>query len=504
MAELIYLESMDSVRATWLSEDGEKAAAYAQVFVESLLNLALGRNIVVQRSFAFDSLPVQRVVSDLVEAYDSFAASAPIDANRSAPILLHLHGATSFKQAVADTVLRMSGAPLATSPDSAPSAPFQSSMYPELHGHSGLDKVAGEIAKGKPEDFLSLLDPERALLFDRLWKWFGQSRASGSPFEMHRVVAAGGRIGHGIKEMVEPLLDKSASLSVDLDVLGIADLEPVAGIVESLRTLRDCSGSSGTDAYTYRSRLYGNQEWFQSGATAEQIIGVRPLLLVRELINTMYNMVCQDSIGIAAASFTTEMVDPDRLSDQLAAQSLAGLAYDKVTGRGLWRQAMSAGAPQVNVRITGTSETARTAVIEVIGKTQRQAAFRRVLEMREEKKWQATLAALSRARGAADARAFDQALRRHLDVVGQGLSEICEVDTSGGMLQAGLKWIAPAGAVWDTWGTIHDGHRYNATEVASNIGTGMPGVVNALITRRNQRIIKMSLGEIVRASGSGQ
>ncbi|MBB6406522.1 hypothetical protein [Arthrobacter sp. AZCC_0090] len=504
MAELIYLESMDSVRATWSSGDDVKAAAYAQAFVESLLNLAMGRNIVVQRSFAFDSLAFQRVLSDLVEAYESFDKSALIDANRSAPVLLHLNGAPSFRHAVAETVWRISGARGGASDSSRVTAPFQSSMYPDLHDQPGLSAVASRIETGRPELFQALLDPERALLFERLWKWFGSAKAAGSPIETHKIVDARATAAQGIKDMVEPFLNHSAWLSADLKVSGIADLDLVGGIVESLRTLRDHAGTAAEDPFTYRSRLYGNQHWFESGATAEQLIGIGRLFSVRELINTMYNMVCKDSIGIVDASFTTEMVDPARLEDQFTAQALAGLAYDKVTGGGLWRHAVGVGAPQVDVQIEATSEKTRTAVVDVIGRTQRQAAFRRVLEMRDEPTWQTSLLQLNRARVAKDSRAFERALQRHRDVVALGLSEICEVDTRGGRLQAMVKGIPAAGAIYDVWGSIHDGHKYNATELASSLGTGMPGVMSTFNAHRNQRVLKRSLGEIVTARGQVQ
>lgn len=501
MSDVIYLESMDSVRATRLSEDDEKASAYAQAFVESLLNLAMGRNVVVQRSFAFDSLVFQRVLSDLVEAYASFAETALVETDRSAPFLLHLHGAPSFQQVVADAVLRISGAPSNSAHAPSASAPFQSSMYSDLRDQPGLDGVAAEIADGKPDRFLALLDPERALLFQRLWTWFGSSRAAGSPSEKHKIVSANGRVRHGIKELVEPLLDGSGSFSTDLKVLGIADTETVAGILSSLRTLRDNADGAGADAFTYRSRLFGDHAWYQTGVTAEEIVGVRNLSSVRELINTMYNMVCRDSIGIAVGSFTTEMVDPYFLQEGFTAQALAGLAYDNVTGRGLWHDAVRIGAPGVDVLIEGTSRKARTALIDTIGKTQRQAALRRVLEMREEKAWQATLAQLRLARSRMDTRAIDTAMRRHLDVVARGLAEVCEVDTTGGRLKTVLSLVAPAGATLDIVGTIHDGHKYNATELANNLATGMPGVMSALSSHRNRHVLRRSLGEIVTAAG---
>ena len=117
MDQLVYLESLDSVRSipVGAATSGAADLQQLQVFSEVLMVLALGRSVVVPQSYAFDSLAFLRVAHTVLGA-------RPRRERPDRPFRLHLYNAHSFDAAISAMLRRVHH----------PERPFVSSLLPEL------------------------------------------------------------------------------------------------------------------------------------------------------------------------------------------------------------------------------------------------------------------------------------------------------------------------------------------------------------------------------------
>jgi hypothetical protein len=296
---LQYLESLDSVRST--ADEGapdEPTLTDLQAFLESIIALALGRDIVVPQSYAFDSLSFLRV-AELVLAARNEAGSVTDDR----PFRLHLfgEGIETFDDAIADMLRRVH----------SPARPFHSSAHPRL-SRLGEDRLAA--------------------MADNFRGFYGQF-----PRE----------VGHRVRMVREEFELADAPLQVDsarvprLDAVVAAFVDPSSeisrrtprfeeespGTYETLRSALSRLHAESPASFTHRSRLRQGASWDgRGGSTALQVLedDESVLALVTEFLDTLYNRVVASSMGRVAGTFTTTpTVGQDAVGARLVAQNLA-------------------------------------------------------------------------------------------------------------------------------------------------------------------------------------
>jgi hypothetical protein len=438
---------MDPIRATWDSPDEVVAETYSHVFVETLMSLAFGRNIVVQQSAALDSYAFQQVLLDFKRAHDDVVRSQPrTGSRRPAPLMLHLFNADSFAESVAKSLSNMVPATASNGTPFGRSLPFESSMYSDLRGKMRLHSIADEIRSGSINGFMHLVGSERAALFEGVWEWFGTARRD-SPDRLEKVIQASPARHIGVPAMLAPILDPSSDFSRRLEGADYNSSSAVRSLVSALRLLDQSSETR--DAFANRSRLYGPWPWDEKGKSAEDTIGLESLTLVREVINTMYNRVIVDSIGIASASFSTGMSDPDNVGNEFAAQQLALESYEFAVRARPHGTLHASGqtASGSDVRISGAPGEPRASVMKLFEGNRATEAFRAVLEIREDQRWRSGIQRIDQARRRNDQAAIDDAVDAHVDVVARALSGKCAFDkTPGGGIRLAVQGMGAAAA----------------------------------------------------------
>lgn len=247
--------------------------------------------------------------------------------------------------------------------------------------------------------------------------------------------------------MLAPILDPTSDFSRRLEG---NDYSPtVQALVSALRDLD--KRSAANDSFANRSRLYGPWPWDEAGKSAEDTVGLESLTLVREVINTMYNRVIVDSIGIASASYSTVMGDPDNVGHEFAAQQLALESYDYAVRdrdrlHGTLRESDHAVSGS-DVRISGAPEGPRASVMKLFEGNRATEAFRAVLEIREDQRWKSGIERIDHARHRKDQAAIDDAVDAHVDLVARALSGKCVLDkTSGGSIRLAVQGMGAAAA----------------------------------------------------------
>ncbi|RAX44758.1 hypothetical protein DQ354_13195 [Arthrobacter sp. AQ5-06] len=440
---------MDPIRATWESPDEVVAETYSHVFVETLMSLAFGRNIVVQQSAALDSYAFQQVLLDFKRAHDDVVLSKPrLGGKRPAPVMLHLFNADSFAESVAKSLGSMAPVAAHNATASGQALPFESSMYSDLRGNMRLHSIADEIRSGSINGFMHLIGSERASLFEGVWEWFGAARRN-SPDRLEKVIQASPAPHIGVPAMLAPILDPSSDFSRRLEGNDYNSSPTVQSLVTALRELDQRSAAN--DAFANRSRLYGPWPWDEASNSAEDTVGLESLTLVREVINTMYNRVIVDSIGIASASYSTAMGDPNSVGHEFAAQQLALESYDfAVRSRDCRHGTLREGDQTLSgshVRISGAQEGPRSSVMKLFEGNRATEAFRAVLEIREDQRWKSGIKRIDQARHLKDQTAIDDAVDAHIDVVARALSGKCVFDkTSGGGIRLAIHGMGAAAA----------------------------------------------------------
>lgn len=319
--DLQYLESLDSVRMPWPgptgisdSERQRRDDHELQVFIEVLMTLALGRDVVVPQSYAFDSTGFLSVAHTVLQARNATAINEH-------PFRLHLFRANSFEDAATSILGR------AFDKDH----PFFSSLLPELH---------------KPEQYG--LDPHhvrwQSESFDRLLNsdWIGDIRAQAlneirTEFRgLPRVRANPPAAPLGLGELLTSTIEETSPMGRAAQSLPERFREVHAELVTAIRRL----DPTRSGAFNERSRLRIPDPWPDDPdrRTPEEIVGSKSTLnLVIEFVDTLHNMIVADSIGIAPATFSTDVSVGDRiLISRAIAQELAIAQYRSAAYRPAW------------------------------------------------------------------------------------------------------------------------------------------------------------------------
>jgi hypothetical protein len=413
-----YFECFDSVRTRWTSEDiidGDKA--YAQAFREALVCLAFGNDIVIQQSFALDSYAFQQVLSDLKEAHASVKQHANKDfwKNEKLPIRLHLHGAgvRTFREAAAASFRRMGD------------GSFHSSLYPDLNDPADAQEIADEIyTSGSYSRLMEFLgDDLRRKLFQDLWEWFGAARTGNE-----REVVSPQPLPHtGLNDLIAPMLHDSSLLCRGLADQGLLADRSIASVIKALRVLDAASGVKSS--FASRSGLYGNGPWSAGGGpSAGELVG-DALPLVQEVVSTLYNRVTVDSIGVASASYSTEISDAGLADGRLRVQDLALRSAVSARGENPWPE-LSEGKskqPAFELTIVDRDGKSQQPFDTLYGPTSGRTvdAFQAVLLLREDPTWRDGLAKLSAASASGDRVRYGEELRAHLHVISEKLGKHC-------------------------------------------------------------------------------
>jgi len=494
-----FLESMDPIRATWESPDEVVAETYSHVFVETIMSLALGRNVVVQQSAALDSYAFQQVLLDFKRAHDDVVLSRPrLRGKRSAPVMLHLFNADSFADSIAKSLVSMAPTAAANETASGQELPFESSMYPDLRGDMRLRSIAEEIRSGSIDGFMHLIGSERATLFEGVWEWFGAARRN-SPDRLEKVVEASPAPYIGVRAMLAPILDPYSDFSRRLESNGYNSNPTVESLVRALRSLD--KRSAVNDAFSKRSRLYGPWPWDEAGKSAEDTVGMESLTLVREVINTMYNRVIVDSIGIASASYSTAIGDPNNVGHEFAAQQLALESYDyAVRDRDRSRRTLREGDQTFggsHIRISGLPKGPRSSVMKLFEGNRATEAFRALLEIREDPRWKSGVERIEQARRRKDQAAVDDAVDAHIDVIARALAGKCVFDkTSGGGIRIAVHGMGAA-AVSEAAQVLTGTFNLWLPVAAAALAAAAPQVQEGFSKHGTYRKTRAALGEMV-------
>lgn len=305
-----YLESLDSVRTPWLAstavgsaeEEQRRELHELEVLLEVLLTLALGRDIVVPQSYAFDSWSFLRVAKTVFRARD-LAGSAAKDEH---PFRLHLYNASTYNDAVTRMLTRVHDR----------ENPFVSSLLPELR-----TLPAGQVAGITRLEQLCQSG------------WIGDERAQALKcvernFQNLPRVPARPRPGQArLAELLNHFVDDSAQTAHWFSGQAKEVHEDLTGAIRRLDPRR-------SGLLSQRSLLRALEPWpaDPERRTPEEIIGRERLDLVIEFVDTLYNMIVADSIGIAPVTFSTELtLGNERLHARGIAQKLAWAGYAAAT-----------------------------------------------------------------------------------------------------------------------------------------------------------------------------
>jgi hypothetical protein len=276
-----------------------------QVFADTLIALALGRDVAVPQPYALDSTGFLEVASALIEAH-----TAVRDASGQLPFLVHLYSQRSYRDAVASMLRRMDGV----------GAPFLSSIlqYDIAESQGLATKAAKQIDDGAAPEIMFQLAGEHAPRLERLWRIL-------APWEVgHPNILQGSN--EGFPNLTETLPDLANANSNVRQLLEARGLTREDDVVRLLRAIEKLHAAGGPGAFNSRSPVHAGP-WPNDPErrTALQIVGDDHVLhMVRECVDTLYNARLAGTIGVPISAFSTEVVlTGGRLRRTVRAQDVA-------------------------------------------------------------------------------------------------------------------------------------------------------------------------------------
>ena len=415
-----YLESLDSVRSAASRKHPHRVTkdqgdASAQVMMEALIALAMGRDIVLPLSFALDSYACQHLVRTIAAAQHAMAPSEDFWDGQALPLRLHLYGVDSLAGAVSNVFNRVAAQGTDT---------FVTSLYPDLAGKNAAKTIgarARKIAKGKssPSNPLEGNVPGyRDDLFKATWDYFRAARAGDERMVVEAKPVAGPKLSQRISAIADAHRGNDSS-------------DVATAVATSLRRLREAShharprpdGSEDEqNPFRNRSLLRSKEPWErESGKSAKQLLGDKvALTLVREVVDTLYHRTIADSIGPISASYSTELSAGRAIVDELEAQRIA-----------------LPDGPKTPFEVTVTREPREQVRSMISGHDV--AAFADILRARETQDWRDSILALERADSSDDQA---KCMERHSKLMAKALVGVAEV-AHGRDTGIGLRWTYP-------------------------------------------------------------
>ena len=302
-----YLESLDSVRSRRAPGEPEDAAHLAelQAFFEVIAILALGREVAVPQSYAFDSAAFLRVARRVLKARE---LAAPHSEDR--PFRPHLFGTEmrtdapieTFDQALSDMLWRVGNA----------EKPFHSSLHPKV---DALGRAAAEEAALALDAHLPRLVGEK--FADPL----ADVRKEFQVAERLEVAEHAPRLR--LEGLLVDFMDSRSTVSLQAAALRGAQRDTYRRLRAALTKL----GPEKTpEAFNQRSRLRQDVAWPNDAQkrSAAAILGPDDLPLVLEFVDTLYNRVIAASMGAPPALYSTSATSDESAGEaRYLAQELA-------------------------------------------------------------------------------------------------------------------------------------------------------------------------------------
>lgn len=469
-----YLESLDSVRsstAAGASED-ESQLADLQVHIEVLMTLALGRSVVIPQSFAVDSQRFLSVAEKVLNARGPFVTGA------DRPFRPHYFGGvTSFEDALRDMISRTGDA----------ERPFVSSLLPglaELEPDERTRRAAdlGHFFRKAPDDVAAPLK-QIQVEFEILSPVPAQPRPNARTLSQHLVdfVSAGWRqpTGSAIEEVHSRLVTAIRSLNPEVP-----------------------------QEFGQRSRLRLSEPWpgDAGGRTALEIVGGEDdLALVTEFVDTLYNRVVVDSIGVGGATFSTAMQLGEELNIARGLAQRAALS-DRTSDRTGHDPQAEVPLFEATIDTSSVGEATRDRVDKLM--TTADEVLVRLMALRERPQrggsdtpfWK-SVERLETQLVSGDRAAIEDALNEHLQLVSKEVR--ANVDVTSGLtaqmaLSAGGSAAATAISTWVVPGL---------TGLAVSAGAAAVGSLVKHIASRHAvggRRLASTLGDFVAVAPAGQ
>jgi hypothetical protein len=465
-----YLESLDSVRSGRDAgvSDEERRLAELQAFLEVLMALALGREIVVPQSYAFDSGAFLRVAHRVLEARPKDSEDRPFRPHIFGTDLAG-HEIMYFDDAVTAMLRRVHH----------PERPFHSSLYPALQ-----EMTATDIER-------VLQDLDKRLVMVTGDAYAKPLKAVVEEFRVTTPLEVGPGTGLRLDASLTELVDPGSALSTQAAGL----LGTQRDVYERLRSAVLKLDPRAYAAFGQRSRLRQDLPWSNDpeGRTAAEIVG-EDLPLVVEFVDTIYNSVVVDSMGRPLALYsTTPTKDDAQVQARYLAQELALgrpplLARDEQpTGGAYFEVAQEMTGTRDNERragdLTGLFEQGLEALGPLMTARSRPTSqfCRGVADMRD------AVVAGNRA-------AYDKALEKHLEHVAKLLLGQVEIGFRGEMalylmLKAGQHVVEVAEPTAIPEEVLETG--------LDVLGRGIKGTARSLKTRTVRRRLATALGSVV-------
>ncbi len=297
-----YLESLDSVSARWVGQRDHDSSAdrskmrRAQIFLDVLMTLAFGRDVVVPQSYAFDSGGFLEVAETVLKAKKSASAA------NDHPFRLHLYGVDSFDQALNNMLSRVNNK----------DRPFHSSLFPRLNEapRQGL-RIPATFDELRQS---GLIDNDIGNALELVRGEFSSlskvpAHPPSRPFGIPELLVNFVNGDSPVARMIELSTDE-ITRSVHFDLLfSIQELDP-----------------SRPEPFQQRSQLRVEEPWpnDELHRMPKDIVGAPNLQLVIEFVDTLYNAVVARSIGVAPVTYTTDIaIGNESLSRRGIAQELA-------------------------------------------------------------------------------------------------------------------------------------------------------------------------------------
>ncbi|GAA0557581.1 hypothetical protein GCM10010172_45720 [Paractinoplanes ferrugineus] len=418
-----FIESFDSIR-TGRDATGPfvRQEESLQAFADVLVTLALGRDIVVPQSYAFDSLAFLKVADVLVAARDDLFRRKP--GVVALPIRLHLYRQPSYRHATAAMLTRMD----------TRDGGFVSSLLDYGADRAGSGAAAGaarRLLAGDSEPMIGLAPPEIRTPFRRVWTELAGSRSADAAADDFP----------SLETAMPALADPASAVRRVLSATGLDRRDGFPDLIDAVSAL---VRSGAPDVFRVRSHVHSGHPWpgDPDGRPAEVIVGGPDTLrMVRECVDTLYNARLAGSAGVASSAFSTSVASAggaDALARATLAQEVA-LAFYRV-GRGEPGPGAEPGLPPTfDLVVRNGADAPPADVLATFGAMRERIedAFRVLLELRGTADFQRGSAELRAVPGGLDGNHL-RPLERHIRLVASALAGVVTIETEGGFLRTGL------------------------------------------------------------------
>ncbi|WP_156313093.1 hypothetical protein [Micromonospora sp. HK10] len=438
------MESLDSIRTNIRAHEYATEAESLQAFADVLATLSLGRKLVVPQSYALDSLSFLKIADALIRAQSGPSRRSAIDTEF--PIVLHLHGHASYKEAVVSMLRRM---------DSKGNT-FVSSLldYDDFQLNSmEATAAAGQISEGVFPSKLIELAPETIREpFQRVWTHFSTARVGS------RMVTNGNHDGafDELSVTVPALADPQSNVRRVLAAEGFEDRADFLALADAIKKLVDAGGSQ---AFKSRSPVHSTKPWPNDiyGRSPLEIVGdADNLEMVKECVDTLYNARVAGTSGASGSAFSTKVLFAGQTLGRATLAQEVAIAFYEVKRRARLGFSLDSDLPAAEVSAASLPPTfdlvikdGGGATPEAVSRTlnqlqqKTQEAFEVLLELRKTNDFRKSAGRLQLALQHGDAK-YLSLLDAHTRLVGNALAGLTPVESHSGWIRVNIAMSAAA------------------------------------------------------------